>query len=507
MSGFVRFNSIRFPTAIALENADTGETTSWSELEQHVGRLAGQLSHGWGVAKGDRVAYLAADTPLTFEVLLACMRIGAIFVPLNRRLSAAELEVLARDAGPRLLLHDEAWRAAATPLAAAAGAPLADVDALAAAASERSRPAGWEPLESMDPADPVMLLYTSGTTGLPKGAIITEGMMLAQTVNILDSMGIAGPPVKYLSALPLFHAAGLLAIAMPVLLSGGTIVQAGRFAPDQVARLLGDAAYGVTNFNGAPVMYRAVADAAGPDSDFSHVRHGMVGGGDLAEDLYEYFRARGLELQVGWGATEMGPSSTIMPQGRAGAPATRGVGQLVPLTRLRVVSPDGGDVGPGEVGEAWVSGPSISPGYWRQTPEQDQAHVDGWFRSGDAVSVAPDGHVAFHGRFKDMYKSGGENVFAAEVERVLLGCPGVLEAAVIGVPHHRWGEAGRAVIVASPGAGLAPEHVIAHCRTRLAGYKVPADIVFAGQLPRNVTGKVAKIDLLRSYGSPIEAGA
>jgi fatty-acyl-CoA synthase len=505
MSGFVRFNSIRFPTAIALENADTGETTSWSELEQHVGRLAGQLSHGWGLAKGDRVAYLAGDTPLTFEVLLACMRIGAIFVPLNRRLSAAELEVLARDAAPRLLLHDEAWRAAATPLAAAAGAPLADVDALAAAASERPRPAGWEPLESMDPADPVMLLYTSGTTGLPKGAIITEGMMLAQMVNILDSMGIAGPPVKYLSTLPLFHAAGLLAIAMPVLLSGGTIVQAGRFAPDQVARLLGDAAYGVTNFNGAPVMYRAIADAAGPDSDFSHVRHGMVGGGDLAEDLYEYFRARGLELQVGWGATEMGPSSTIMPQGRAGAQATRGVGQLVPTTRLRVVSPDGGDVGPGEVGEAWVSGPSISPGYWRQTPEQDQAHVDGWFRSGDAVSVAPDGHVAFHGRFKDMYKSGGENVFAAEVERVLLGCPGVLEAAVIGVPHHRWGEAGRAVIVAS--AGLAPEHVIAHCRTRLAGYKVPADIVFAGQLPRNVTGKVAKIDLLRSYGSPIEAGA
>jgi fatty-acyl-CoA synthase len=506
MSGFVRFNSIRFPTAIALESADTGETTSWSELELHVGRLAGELSQAYGLVKGDRVVYLAGDTPLTFEILLACMRIGAIFVPLNRRLSAAELEVLASDAEPRLLLHDEAWRAAATPLAAAAGASLADVDALAAAAAGRPPSAGWEPLESMDPADPVMLLYTSGTTGLPKGAIITEGMMLAQTVNILDSMGIAGRPMKYLSALPLFHAAGLLAIAMPALLCGGTIVQVGRFAPDQVARLLGDAAYGVTNFNGAPVMYRAIADAAGPDGNFSHVRHGMVGGGDLAEDLYEYFRARGLELQVGWGATEMGPSSTIMPQGRAGAPASRGVGQVVPLTRLRVVRSDGGDAGPGEVGEAWVSGPSISPGYWRQTQEQDQAHANGWFRSGDAVSVAPDGHVAFHGRFKDMYKSGGENVFAAEVERVLLGCPGVLEAAVIGVPHHRWGEAGRAVIVASPGTGLEPEHVIAHCRTRLAGYKVPADIVFAGQLPRNVTGKVAKIELLRSYGSPIEAG-
>jgi fatty-acyl-CoA synthase len=352
-----------------------------------------------------------------------------------------------------------------------------------------------------------MLLYTSGTTGLPKGAIITEGMLLAQTVNVLDSMGISGPPAKYLSVLPLYHAAGILAIAMPVLIRGGAVAVAGKFVPAQAARLLADAAYGVTNFNGPPVIYQAIADAAGPDSDFSHVRHGMVGGGDLAEDLYEYYRARGLELQTGWGATEMGPSATMMPKGRVGAPPSRGVGQVVPLTRLRVVSPDGGDVPPGELGEAWVSGPSISPGYWRQTAEQDEAHVDGWLRSGDAVSVAPDGHVTFHGRFKDMYKSGGENVFAAEVERALLTCPGVLEAAVIGVPHYKWGEAGRAVIVVSPGAELDSGRVIAHCRTLLAGYKVPADIVFLGKLPRNVTGKVQKTDLIKRYGEPIEAGA
>ena len=512
MSGFVRYNAIRFPAAVALENADTGETTTWSELEVRVSRLAAELAEEWGLAKGDRVLYLAGDSPLTFEVILACMRLGVLTVPLNRRLAGSELETLARDAEPRLLLHDEAWRSAAIPLAAAAGGvssgvALADVDAVATAAAKRPRPPGWEPLASMDPADPVMLLYTSGTTGLPKGAIITESMIVAQTVNVIDSLGIAAQPVRYLSVLPLFHAAGLLAIALSALMCGGTVIQAGRFAPEQAARLLADPGYGVTHFNGPPVMYQAIADVAGPAADFSHVRHGMVGGGDLAEDLYQYFRARGLELQVGWGATEMGPSATIMPQGRAGAPPSRGVGRVVPLTRLRAVSPDGGDVPAGEVGEAWVSGPSISPGYWRQTPEQDQSHVDGWFRSGDAVSVAPDGHVTFHGRFKDMYKSGGENVFAAEVERVLLGCPGVLEATVIGVPHYRWGEAGRALIVARPDAGLAAEHVIAHCRTSLAGYKVPADIVFLAELPRNVTGKVAKIELLRSHGGPIEAGA
>jgi fatty-acyl-CoA synthase len=503
MSGFVRFNAIRFPTAIALENADTGETTTWSELERRVGRLAAELARGRGVAKGDRVAYFAGDTPQTFEVLLACMRIGAVFVPLNRRLSAAELETLTRDAEPSLLLHDDAWREPATRLAGAIDAAPADVAALAAAAADRRIAPGWDPLTSTRPADPVMLLYTSGTTGLPKGAIVTEGMMLAQTVNVLDSMGISGPPARYLSVVPLYHAAGLLAIAMPTLIRGGAVAIAGKFAADQIARLLSDARYGVTNFNGPPVIYRAIADRAGRDSDFSHVRHGMVGGGDLPEDLYEYYRARGLELQTGWGATEMGPSATIMPKGRPGAPSARGVGQVVPLTRLRVVGPDGADVKPGEVGEAWVSGPSISPGYWRQSGEQVQSHVDGWFRSGDAVTVAPDGHVAFQGRFKDMYKSGGENVFAAEVERVLLTCPGVSEAAVIGVPHPKWGEAGRAIIVASPGAEPDRQEIIAFCRTRLAGYKVPADIVFRAELPRNVTGKVQKTDLHRLYGDPI----
>jgi fatty-acyl-CoA synthase len=505
MSGFVRFNAIRFPTAIALENVDTGETTTWSELERRVARLAGELTEGRGIAKGDRVAYVAGDTPLTFEVLLACMRAGAIFVPLNRRLSGAELETLTRDAAPRLLLHDDAWRTSAGLLAGATNVAAVDVADFATAAASRELASGWEPLASMNPADPVMLLYTSGTTGLPKGAIVTEGMLLAQTVNVLDSMGISGPPAKYLSVLPLYHAAGILAIAMPTLIRGGAVVIAGKFVPEQTARLLADARYGVTNFNGPPVIYRAIADVAAPESDFSHVRHGMVGGGDLAEDLYEYYRARGLELQTGWGATEMGPSATIMPKGRAGAPATRGVGQVVPTTRLRVVAPDGTDVEPGEVGEAWVSGPSISPGYWRQS--SDQSHMDGWFRSGDAVTVAPDGHVTFHGRFKDMYKSGGENVFAAEVERVLLTCPGVLEAAVIGVPHPKWGEAGRAIVVASPDAELDPRRVIAHCRTQLAGYKVPADIVFRGELPRNVTGKVQKTDLRRLYGDPIGARA
>jgi fatty-acyl-CoA synthase len=504
MSSFVRDNAIRYPDAIALEDVETGATLTWRRLEAEVAATAAVMRTGLGLRPGDRFAYLAADTTTTFVVIFAGMRLGATFVPLNRRLAGPELEALCKDAEPTLVLHDEEWAAAARSLAAAVGVPAAAQEALVTEAAARPPASGWDPHHAFGPDDPVLLLYTSGTTGLPKGAVISETMIAAQLVNVLDSMGISGPPARYLSMLPLFHAAGILAIAMPTLVRGGTVAVSRKFDPAVAARLLADRDLGYTNFNGAPIMYQLISEAAGPDADFGHVRHGMVGGGRLPEDVYRYFAQRGLQLQAGWGATEMGPSTTIMPQGRDGA-GERSVGRLVPLCRLRVVRADGSDAAIDEVGEAWLSGPNISPGYWNKPPAEDETRVDGWYSCGDAVSVAADGHVSFHGRFKDMYKSGGENVFAAEVEHVLLDYPGVAEASVIGVPHRRWGEAGRALIVPDPGVNVDATALIAHCRARLAGYKVPADVVFCAELPRNVTGKVQKVELLRSYGQPIEA--
>ena len=505
MSTVVRHHARRFGTQIALVDLDRGLSTTWVELESRVAALAAVLIHRYGVRPGDRLAHLASDRPMTIELLFASMRVGAIFVPLNRRLSAPEIEALCVDAQPLLVIYDDPWAEAATKLSAALGCPAVGIDGdLEPAVTEQQRTNALptDPDYPLGSNEPVMLLYTSGTTGLPKGAVITEGMLLAHTMNVLDSLGIAGPPAIVLSILPLFHAAGLLSITLPVLLRGGCVWIAGRFDPVASTALLTDAAQGITHVTLAPIMAAMIAEEAGPTADFSHVRHGLVGGGHLADELAGYFRARGLEMQAGWGATEMGPSSTVMPTGFA-ARYSHTVGQTVPFVRLRVVLPGGRDAAVDEMGEAWVSGPAISPGYWRRPPEQDESRSAGWFRSGDAVSVDAADFVSFRGRYKDMYKSGGENVFTAEVERVLMDHPGVAEVAVIGVSHSRWGEAGRAIIVRAEGSAASVDEIVVFCRTRLAGYKVPAEIVFTDHLPRNVTGKVQKIDLLKDFGTPI----
>jgi fatty-acyl-CoA synthase len=503
MSTFVRDNAVRFPDEIALEDADNGATMTWAELDARVDAVSAVFEQRLGLRPGDRVAFYAGDTIATFAVLFAGMRHGTVFVPLNRRLSVLELETLCKDAEPAVLLHDDEWAGPATALAEAAGVRHEPLEPLLAEADGRRVEPGWAPMHAFGPDEPMMLLYTSGTTGLPKGAVISESMIGAQLVNVLDSMDIGGPGSCHFSALPLFHAAGILALTMPTLVRGGRVLVARRFDPGQAATILSDPARGVTHFSGAPIMWQMIAEAAAPDASFAHLRAGQVGGGQIPDDVYEYFGERGLPLQVGWGATEMGPSTTMMPRGRLGAP-DRGVGRMVPLCRLRVVAEDGTDVATGEVGEAWLSGPNISPGYWRKPLDQDETRVNGWYRCGDAVSVDANGHVTFHGRYKDMYKSGGENVFSAEVEHVLLAFPGVAEATVIGVPHRRWGEAGRALIVPHPGETVDRDGLVRFCRDRLAGYKVPADVVFCTELPRNVTGKVQKIDLLRTYGTPIE---
>ena len=503
MSTFVRDNAVRFPDEIALEDADFGATLTWAQLDARVDAVTTVFQERLALQPGDRVAFLAGDTMDTFAVLFAGMRQGTVFVPLNRRLSISELEVLLKDAEPTVLLHDEEWSAKASALAEAAGVRREPLEPLLAEASGRRIERGWAPMHAFGPDEPVMLLYTSGTTGLPKGAIISESMLSAQLANVLDSMAIGGPGACQFSALPLFHAAGILALTMPTLIRGGRVLVARRFDPAQAATVLSDPSRGVTHFSGAPIMWQMIAEAAAPDASFAHLRAGQVGGGQIPDDVYDYFDKRGVPLQIGWGATEMGPSTTMMPRGRPGAPA-RGVGRMVPLCRLRVVAEDGTDVATGEVGEAWLSGPNISPGYWRKPLDEDDTRVDGWYRCGDAVSVDANGHVTFHGRFKDMYKSGGENVFAAEVEHVLLAFPGIAEATVIGVPHRRWGEAGRALIVPHPGETIDRDALVQYCRERLAGYKVPADVVFCTELPRNVTGKVRKIDLLSIYGTPIE---
>ncbi len=492
---WVAANALRHGSSIAVDSLDTGDSVTWERLEDRVSRLAGALQ-GLGIGSGDRVGLIADDDWRTIALQFACIRIGAVFTPFNWRLAKREIEVLSKDAEISLLVHDDTWCETATWLAENVDVPLAswsvpgaahDIDA----AMEAATPVP-APVDGYEPGRVIQMLYTSGTTGLPKGALITLGGIDWHSRNVHEEMAIGGPPHRYLSALPLFHAAGLNAIVNPTLRAGGRISIQRRFDPPRAAQLLADPAEGFTNFNAAPVMYRMIMDNAAPDATFGHILAGMVGGGAIPADVGTFFSERGLELQGGWGATEMGPSMTLVEKHRR-LDKAHTVGKLVEHVELRVVDPaTNQDVAVGEIGEAWVRGPSISPGYWRREADTDPDTQAGWFKCGDAVALDEDGYVTLTGRFKDMYKSGGENVFAAEVERIITSHPDVQDAAVIGVPDDKWGEVGCAVVVAEAGHIVDEKAVIAHVADHLAKYKVPARVVVLAELPRNVTGKIQK---------------
>jgi fatty-acyl-CoA synthase len=495
------------PASIAIESLETGEVVSWALFEDRVARLAGVLATEFGVRQGDRVAVLAENDAMVLYVQFACFRIGAMFVPYSWRLAAPELEFCCKDIEPAVLLHDGPYAELAHSLAAATGVPRVGgwggADGSSADLSEQL--AGAEPLRArrlnlLD--DTAQLLYTSGTTGMPKAAICTFASLVTHAANVTLPMTITTES-RHLAMLPFFHAAGINAITNPVLMNGGCVVVSRRFDPEQAVRLISDPANRMTHFSGAPAMYQVMAPQA-DHGDYSTMVLGQVGGGYLAPDLMNGFAERGLICCSGYGATEMGPSATNVPPAEALRKPTS-LGIPVQHTHLRVVTEDGDDAAVGEIGEVWVSGPAITKGYWRRDVDVDGAFHEGWFRSGDAVRADEDGFLYMTGRFKDMYKSGGENVFMAEVEAVLIEHPAIAEVAIIGVRDARWGEVGRAVVVATAGSQIDLESISQFCAPRLARFKIPASVVVLDEpLPRNVTGKVIKAELRTRFGEASE---
>lgn len=497
---WVGYNAGRFPTRPALQDTAAGVVVSWRELEARVAALAGVLFDRFGIRRGARVVVLAENDVRVFVVQFACMRLGALFVPLNWRLSLAELMTCCMDAEPALVIHDQTWQeygqtiaGTATDVASWGCDGGADLDRLAQEAVR------VPPSVKNRPSDAAQILYTSGTTGTPKGAVITHGGMLAHCLNVVDLCEVWGRPggERLLTAMPLFHAGGLNSLPNPVLRAGGTVSILRRFDPEQMLRLLARPELGFTHVAGVPVMYQAMADHGLPER-FPDGIHAQVGGGYLPPELLSTFGERGLALSSAYGATEMGPMVSAVHRldalgkpGSCGFPARH--------TAVRIVDDRGRDVSNGDVGEVWVRGPSVIDRYWRGGHES--GFRDGWFRSGDAVRVDEDGFLCLAGRFKDMYKSGGENVFAAEVESVLGAHPDIAEVAVIGVPDPRWGEAGRAVVVPRSGSHIDLAAIEDHCRGKLARYKTPKSIVITDGLPRNVTGKVVKADIRKLYGA------
>jgi fatty-acyl-CoA synthase len=506
----VHYHSRRRPDHPAIEDLATGEVTSWRAFEGQVAGLAGALADDLGVAAGDRVAVIGDNHPWMLTLQFACMRLGAIFVPLNYRLAVPELAFMCTDSQASLLVHDATWADTAHRIAATVGVPklaswgVPDGPYDVVSGAEGASPRRWR--RGARIGDTVSLLYTSGTTGRPKGSRCTYRTLQGQTMNSIEPYEL-GPDSRYLAVLPFFHAAGLNSMTNPLLSLGGTVVVASGFDPARVVSLLSDRERGLTHFSGAPVMYQVMAGMPGFDgASFEHVSHMQVGGGFLNFEVTKAFHDRGIGLSPGYGSTEMGPIvsvvrpvDTLAKFGSCGAP--------VQYTIVRVVGEDGRDVAVGETGEVWAQGPAVTPGYWRREIRPDDPdsafHADDtglWFRTGDAVAQDEDGFLTIVDRFKDMYKSGGENVYPAEVERILHEHPDVADAAVIPIRDARWGEVGRALIVPRTGTSLDVSSIARHCRERLAKYKVPAEFVAVEPFERNVTGKIPKADLKARYG-------
>jgi fatty-acyl-CoA synthase len=343
-----------------------------------------------------------------------------------------------------------------------------------------------------DDHDPVTLLFTSGTTGRPKGVIVTERNATVSAFNYALSVNLHAES-RVLCDMPMFHVVGLLAVTCATLQLGGTLLISPAFAAAETYARLADPALGITHYFCVPQMLRMMREVPGFDAaPLRRLQAIQTGGAPHPASAIRLWSDEGVRVLDGYGMSEAGtvlgmPPELDVVRRKAGA-----VGIAAPFVDVRLVDAEGRDVSDDSVGEVWVGGASLTPGYWRDEAATRAAFQDGWFRTGDAARRDADGYYTIVDRWKDMYISGGENVYPVEVEAVLLEMPGVSEAAVIGVPDARWGEVGAAFLVMSAGAAPDDAAILAFCRARLAGYKVPRHLRRVATLPRTASGKLQK---------------
>ncbi|SDY01362.1 fatty-acyl-CoA synthase [Modestobacter sp. DSM 44400] len=503
---WIEHHARRTPDSVALVDLHRGRSARYAELAGRVSALARSLADRHGVRPGDRVAVLSRNDTRVFEVVYACALLGAVVVPLNWRLSANELAAIGGDAEPAVLVSESASAAVAAGVAAAAGIPSTVVWASEDGEDDGYEelatapvPEGWAP-EPVDEDAIWMIIYTSGTTGLPKGVQATHRGVLASMLGILVAHRV-GADSRCLTVLPTFHVAGLNLFANPVLFAGGTVLVARVFDPAQAVGLLTDGAAPVTHFCGVPANYQFMDQLPTFDDTPLPPFVAAIGGAPVPSALVETWARRGVALTTVYGITEAGACVTAVPPGQE-VSHNGTIGLPLLYARCRVYTAEDRPAAPGETGELQLSGPLVTSGYWRNPAATAEAFTgDGWLRTGDAASVTDDGHLVLVDRWKDMYISGGENVYPAEVENALHAHPAINQAAVVGAPHPRWGEAGVAFVVLVRDAEAAPDELRTWCRERLAAYKVPVRVVVVDELPRNATGKVLKGPLRNSARS------
>jgi fatty-acyl-CoA synthase len=487
----------RVKSAESIAILDAGRRLRYDVLAERIDRLTNALRTR-GVAAGDRVAYLGPNAAEFLETLFACGQLGAVFVPLNTRLAGDELTYIVADAGARLLFHapDFTDVVATMPLPRVVTGGSPD-----GAAGYEDMLAGAPPDHPDLPVsldDPALILYTSGTTGRPKGAVLSHGNLTWNAINVLVDYDVASAEVALMVS-PLFHVASLGMGALPTLLKGGTLVLQAVFDPAAVLAAIAE--HRVTALSGVPTTFQLLAEHPNWSlTELSSVTKLTCGGSPVPARVADAYEQRGLSFSSGYGMTETSPGATsLSPRHSRERSTTSGLPHF--FTDVRVVDPAGRDLPPGEIGEILISGPNVIARYWNRPDATTEAIGDGgWFRSGDLGFRDSDGFLTIADRVKDMFISGGENVYPAEVERVVLELPEVAEVAVIGVPDDRWGEVGRAVVVPTAGRSVTHDLIAQHLDGRVARYKIPKSTLVVASLPRTATGKIRKREVREQYG-------
>ncbi|MGV7212781.1 acyl-CoA synthetase [Bradyrhizobium sp. UFLA05-112] len=502
---WIAHHSRRAPDKIAVVDLASRRRFSYEQFDARISRLATHLRDGLNVTRGDRVTVLAQNTTDTLEVQFACFRLGAVFVPLNTRLTVPELQFIVTDCAPKVMVHD--GDLGETALAVTKLCGVGTTLLLGPGGSYEAGIAASKPLDRIEQVtldDISTIMYTSGTTGHPKGATITHGMTFWNCVNLGGPAGI-GPSTVLLTVLPLFHTGGLNCYTNPALHAGGTVLIMRAFDPGLALQLIGDPAQGINVFFGVPAIYQFMAQhPAFTTTDLGRLATCGVGGAPMPVPLLKVWEARGVALQQGYGMTETSPAVLVLDREDAARKAGS-AGKPVLHTEVRIVRPDGSDATVGELGELWVKGPNITPGYWNRPEANRSSFTDGWLHTGDASRVDEEGFYYIVDRWKDMYISGGENVYPAEVENALHQIAAIAEAAVIGIPDAQWGEVGLAIVAVKPGLALSEADIFAHCAANLARFKCPRQVRFVDALPRNATGKIHKPTLRKEFSAASEA--
>ena len=485
------------PNKLFLREHSTGLEWTYRDFNRRAEALSGYLTTELGLKKGDRIGIYSKNRAEFILLYVACVKTGTILVPLNFRLTPRELDTLIGDAEPALFLFEECFSEEVKKLSTIDNVPQKmEVESLRHFLSGKVSEIPSIRNTGIQFDDTVMILYTAGTTGLSKGVMITHRQIFWNAVNTVLRLNLTENDHTQ-SYAPFFHTGGWNVLFTPFLFVGGSHTLLNSFDSDLILELMEKEK--TTLLFGVPTMLQMMSDSPKfATTDLSSVRFAIVGGAPMPIPLINIWHEKGIAIRQGFGLTEVGPNCFSLHQDDA-IRKKGSIGYPNFYIEAKIVDENGNELPPDTPGELWLKSPVVTAGYWKKPKETADAITDGWFHTGDILIKDNDGYFFVVDRKKNMYISGGENVYPSEIEKYLYQYPAIKECAVIGVPDERWGETGKAFVVLNPDHLFTTEEIIKYCREGLAKYKIPKSVVLLDTLPKNEAGKINRQELIRIH--------